>query len=311
MEFDWTYEYGSSMEKDELADLGAFLAVAEARSFTRAAAKVGLSQSALSHTIKRLETRLGVRLLTRTTRSVALTDAGERLYGVVRPAIEDISAAVTALSSLRDRPAGTIRISTAQNAADAVLWPAIEKLARRYPDINVELSVNSALVDIVAERFDAGVRLGEQVAKDMIAVRIGPDLRMAAVAAPAYFVSRPKPKTPHDLTGHGCINLRLSTMGGLYAWEFEKDGRPLNVRVGGQLTFNEVRLVCRAAVAGLGIAYLPEDHVQTLIGKGDLVRVLSDWCPPFPGYHLYYPSRRQLSPAFALLVDELRYRRRR
>jgi DNA-binding transcriptional LysR family regulator len=298
------------MSRDELGDLTAFLAVAEERSFTRAAAKLGTSQSALSHTVKRLEARLGVRLLMRTTRSVAPTDAGERLLQTLRPALDDIDGQLAALSELRDKPAGVIRLTTSQHAAESVLWPAIEKLARIYPDIHFELSINS-FVDIVAERFDAGVRLGEQVAKDMIAVRIGPDLCMAAVAAPDYLAKRPKPKTPHDLTAHDCINLRMSTHGNLYAWEFEKDGRALNVRVEGQLAFNEVRLIVQAAIAGFGIAYLPEDHVKPLIAAGKLVRVLADWTPPFPGYHLYYPSRRQLSPAFALLVDKLRYRGKR
>lgn len=299
------------MERDDLTDLMAFAAVAEERSFTRAAAKLATSQSALSHTIKRLEAKLGVRLLTRTTRSVAPTEAGERLHETLRPAFHDIEMRLASLSALRDKPAGAIRITTPQHAADTVLWPAIERLAHAYPDIRIELSINSALVNIVEQRFDAGVRLGEQVAKDMIAVRIGPDLRMAAVAAPSYFAARTKPKTPHDLTAHDCINLRLSTLGGLYAWEFAKDGRPLNVRVEGRLIFNEVRIIVRAALAGLGIAYLPEDHVKALTAKGDLVRVLADWCPPFLGYHLYYPSRRQLSPAFTLLVDALRYKRKK
>lgn len=299
------------MERDDLTDLMAFAAVAEERSFTRAAAKLATSQSALSHTIKRLEAKLGVRLLTRTTRSVAPTEAGERLHETLRPAFHDIEMRLASLSALRDKPAGAIRITTPQHAADTVLWPAIERLAHAYPDIRIELSINSALVNIVEQRFDAGVRLGEQVAKDMIAVRIGPDLRMAAVAAPSYFAERTKPKTPHDLTAHDCINLRLSTLGGLYAWEFAKDGRPLNVRVEGRLIFNEVRIIVRAALAGLGIAYLPEDHVKALTAKGDLVRVLTNWCPPFLGYHLYYPSRRQLSPAFTLLVDALRYKRKK
>jgi len=289
----------------------AFVAVAEERSFTRAAAKLGTSQSALSHTVRRLETHLGVRLLMRTTRSVAPTEAGERLFETLRPAFGEIDATLAGLGELRDKPAGTIRITTPQHAAETVLWPAIAKVARDYPDIKVELSIDSAFVDLVTERFDAGVRLGEQVAKDMIAVRIGPDLRMAAVAAPSYFAAHAKPKSPQDLTHHTCINLRMSTLGGLYPWEFEKDGREVNVRVEGQFVFNEVRMILKAATAGLGIAYLPDDHVKPLIAEGQLVRVLSEWCPPFPGYHLYYPSRRQLSPAFALLIDALRYRKRR
>ena len=298
------------MDRNQLGDLLAFLTVAEERSFTRAAAKLATSQSALSHTIKRLEGKLGVRLLTRTTRSVAPTDAGDRLIETLRPSFTDIDARLAALTDLRDKPAGSVRITTPQHAADTILWPAIERLAPAYQDIKFELSINSAFVDIVAERFDAGVRLGEQVAKDMIAVRIGPDLRMAAVASPSYFAANSKPKTPHDLTHHKCINLRMPTLGGLYAWEFEKSARPLNVRVDGQIVLNEVRLVVRAAVSGLGIAFLPDDHVKPFISEGKLVRVLADWTPPFPGYHLYYPSRRQLSPAFALLVEALRYRRR-
>ncbi len=299
------------MDRDELGDLAAFMRVAEERSFTRAAAKMGTSQSALSHTIKRLEARLGVRLLMRTTRSVAPTDAGERLLETLRPALDDIDARLASIGELREKPGGVIRITTPQHAAETVLWPAIAKLAADYPDIKIELSINSALVDIVEQRFDAGVRLGEQVAKDMIATSIGPQLRMIAAAAPSYFAKRPKPKTPHDLTAHQCINLRMATIGGLYAWEFEKDGRELNVRVDGQFVFNEVRMIKCAAVAGFGIAYLPEDHMKPLIASGELVRVLSDWSPPFDGYHLYYPSRRQHSPAFTLLLDYLNPKRRR
>ena len=295
------------MRRDQLSALMAFLVVAEERSFTRAAAKLATSQSALSHTVRRLETHLGVRLLMRTTRNVAPTEAGERLIETLRPAFGEIDAKLAALGEMREKPAGTVRITTPQHAAETILWPALGRLAREYPDIKFELSVESALVDLVAERFDAGVRLGEQVAKDMIAVRIGPDLRMAAVGAPAYFAAHGKPKTPHDLTHHACINLRLSTLGGLYAWEFEKDGRELNVRVEGQFVFNETRMIVNAAIGGAGIAYLPEDHAKPLIEEGRLVRVLSEWCPPFPGYHLYYPSRRQQSPAFALVVDALRY----
>jgi DNA-binding transcriptional LysR family regulator len=296
------------MRRDELADLGAFLAVAEERSFTRAAARLGTSQSALSHTVRRLEARLGVRLLARTTRSVAPTEAGERLIETLRPAFDEIDARLAALSELREKPAGTVRITTGAHAAQTVLWPALERLLPDYPDIKVELSIDYGLVDIVAERFDAGVRLGEQVEKDMVAVRIGPDLSMAAVASPAYFERRGRPETPHDLAEHACINFRLPTAGGLYAWEFEKDGRALNVRVDGQLVLNDAALVIAAAEAGFGIAYLPEDHLTAELADGRLERVLEDWCPPFPGYHLYYPSRRQTSPAFALLVEALRRR---
>ncbi|KQW70644.1 LysR family transcriptional regulator [Phenylobacterium sp. Root77] len=296
------------MRREDLGGLAAFVAVAEERSFTRAAARMGTSQSALSQTVKRLEARLGVRLLTRTTRSVAVTEAGEQLLASLRFAFDEIETQILALSELRERPAGTIRITAGQHAADTVLFPVIEQLLPVYPDVNVELSIDTGLRDIVADRFDAGVRLGEQVEKDMIAVRIGPDLRMALVAAPSYFAQTPAPGTPHDLTGHNCINLRFPTLGGLYTWEFEKDGRELNVRVDGQLIFNEMRLIVRAACAGLGLAYILEDHVREHLAEGRLVRALEDWCPPFAGYHLYYPSRRQHTPAFALLVDALRAR---
>ena len=296
------------MPRENVNDLLAFLAVAKERSFTRAAAKLGVSQSALSHTIRGLEARLGLRLLTRTTRSVSPTEAGERLLLSIGPRFDEIEAELAALSELRDKPGGTIRITAGEHAADAILWPALEKLLHDYPDINIEIIVDYGLTDIVAERYDAGVRLGEQVAKDMIAVRIGPDMRMAVVGAPAYFSRRLKPLTPHDLTDHRCINLRLPTYGSLYAWEFEKDGRELKVRVEGQLVFNNIALRLNAALAGLGLACVPEDLVQQHVNQGYLVRVLQDWCPPFPGYHLYYPSRRQSSAAFTVLVDALRYR---
>jgi len=296
------------MPRDNLNELTAFLAVAREKSFTRAAAQLGVSQSALSHTVRALEERLGVRLLTRTTRSVSPTEAGERLVRSVGPRLDEIEAELAALSALREKPAGTIRITAGEHAADAVLWPAIARLLPDYPDIRVEIIVDYGLTDIVAERYDAGVRLGEQVAHDMIAVRIGPDMRMAVVGAPAYFATRPKPRTPQDLMTHNCINLRLPTYGGLYAWEFEKAGRELKVRVEGQLTFNTAGLRINAVLAGLGLAYLPEDQVRAQLADGRLVRVLADWCAPFPGYHLYYPSRRQATPAFSLLVDALRYR---
>jgi DNA-binding transcriptional LysR family regulator len=297
------------MARHPIDDLAAFLAVARARSFTRAAAQLGVSQSALSHTIRGLEERLGVRLLTRTTRSVASTEAGERLVRTVGPRLEEIDAELAALTELREKPAGSIRITTGEHSAEAILWPALAKLLPRYPDIKVELIIDYGLTDIVAERYDAGVRLGEQVAKDMIAVRIGPDFRMAVVGAPSYFARRPRPKTPQELTVHDCINIRLPTYGGIYAWEFEKRGRGLKVRVDGQLLFNNTALRLKAALAGLGLAYLPDDQVEKHLADGRLIRVLADWCPPFPGYHLYYPSRRQPAPAFALLVEALRYRR--
>jgi DNA-binding transcriptional LysR family regulator len=296
------------MPRTDLNDLIAFLAVARARSFTRAAAQLGVSQSALSQTLRALEVRLGLRLLTRTTRSVAPTEAGERLLRAAGPRLDEIEAELAALSALRDKPAGTIRITAHDHALRAVLWPALEKLLPEYPDISVEIVIDYGLTDIVAERCDAGIRTGEMVAKDMVAVRIGPDLRSAVVGAPAYFANRAKPETPQDLTAHSCINLRLPTHGGLYAWEFAKHGHELRVRVEGQLVFNGSAPMLEAALAGLGLAYLPEDSVHPHIATGRLIRVLADWCPPYPGYHLYYPSRRQPTPAFALLVNALRYR---
>ena len=289
-------------------DLTGFLAVANERSFTRAAAKLGVSQSALSHSIRNLEERLGVRLLTRTTRSVAPTEAGERLLHTIGPRFEEIDAELAALSDLRDKPAGTIRITVGEHAAETILWPALAAFLPHYPDIKVELIVDYGLTDIVTERYDAGVRLGEQVAKDMVAVRIGPELRMAVVGAPSYFERRPRPKRPQELTAHECINIRLPTYGGIYAWEFEKRGRGLKVRVEGQLVFNNMTLRMNAVMAGFGLAYLPEDQVRTQLADGRLIRVLADWCPSFPGYHLYYPSRRQPTPAFSLLVEALRHR---
>jgi DNA-binding transcriptional LysR family regulator len=294
--------------RNNLNDLLAFLAVANERSFTKAAAKLGLSQSALSHTLRNLEERIGIRLLTRTTRSVAPTEAGERLLHSLGPRFEEIDAELAALSELRDKPAGTIRITATEYAVDTLLWPKLAKFLAKYPDIKVEAISESALTDIVAQRFDAGVRIGEQVAKDMIAVRIGPDLRMAVVGTPSYFKRQAEPKKPQDLINHRCINLRLPTQGGLYAWEFEKGARKLKVRVEGPLTFNGSYQMLNAALAGFGVAYVPEDLTQPHLARGRLKRVLEDWCPPFSGYHLYYPSRRQTTPAFALLVEALRHR---
>lgn len=296
------------MARQTIDDLLAFFAVAKEASFTRAAAKLGVSQSALSHTIRGLEERLGLRLLTRTTRSVAPTEAGERLIRTIGPKLEEIDAELAAVTELREKPAGTIRITTGEHSAETIIWPALAKLLPRYPDIKAELVVDYGLIDIVAERYDAGVRLGEQVAKDMIAVRIGPDFRMVVVGAPSYFAKRPPPKRPQDLTAHDCINIRLPTMGGLYAWEFEKRGRALKVRVDGQIVFNNMSLRRKAVLNGLGLAYLPEDRVREHIASGRLVQVLDDWCQPFSGYHLYYPSRRQPTSAFAALVEALRYR---
>ncbi len=296
------------MQRGNLDDLLAFLAVARERSFTRGAAKLGVSQSALSHTIRALEARLGVRLLTRTTRSVSPTEAGERLLQTVGPRLEEIEAELGALSDYREKPAGTIRLTAVDYVVDAVLWPKLAPFLRKYPDIKLEIVVDYGLTDIVAERFDAGVRSGEQVAKDMIAVRIGPDIRMAVVGTPSYFRKHPEPEKPQDLLAHACINLRLPTHGGLYAWEFEKDGRELRVRVDGQLVFNGTDQMLNAALAGFGLAYVPEELVRPLIAKGRLRHVLEDWCPPYSGYHLYYPSRRQPSAAFALMVEALRER---
>ena len=296
------------MSRQNLNDLVAFLVVARERSFTRAAAQLGLSQSALSHTVRGLEQRLGLRLLSRTTRSVAPTEAGERLLRSIGPRLDEVDGELAALSELRERPAGTIRITAGEHAAQSVLWPAVSRLLPHYPDVRVEIAVDYGLTDIVAERYDAGVRLGEQVARDMVAVRIAPDMRMAVVGAPHYFAQHAPPTSPQELTAHNCINIRLPTYGGVYAWEFERDGHELKVRVEGQLVFNTIALRLDAALAGLGLAYLPEDQVRPHLAAGRLVRVLEDWCPPFAGYHLYYPSHRQHTPAFALLIEALRWR---
>ena len=295
------------MKRGSLDDLRALIAVGRERSFTRAAAQLGVSQSALSQTIWHLEANLGVRLLTRTTRSVALTNAGERVVRTVAPRLDDIEAELTAVSALREKPTGTIRITAGEHAINSILWPKLEKFLTRYPDIKVELITDYGLTDIVAERYDAGVRWGEQVAKDMIALRIGPDTPFAVVGTPGYFAKRPPPVTPQDLLDHNCINLRLPTYGGLYAWEFERAARELKVRVEGQLVFSTVSQIVDAALSGFGLAYVPADTVQPHIGKGLLKHVLAEWCPPWSGYHLYYPSRRQPSAAFTLLLEALRY----
>lgn len=296
------------MQREQMAALTAFVMVAVERSFTKAAAKLGMSQSALSQIILRLEKHLGLRLLARTTRSVAPTEAGVRLLQTLLPALDALDASLAALSELREKPAGTIRINSVEHAAKAIIWPALSRLLRNYPDINVEIVLDYGLVDIVAGRFDAGVRLGEQVEQDMIAVRIAPDMQMAVVGAPEYFKQHPAPQLPQHLVRHGCSNLRLPTSGGLYAWEFEKAGRTLKVRVDGQLIFNTIDLVLEAALNGFGLAYLPIDQVERHVNDGRLISVLTDWCPRLPGYHLYYPSRRQPSPAFSLLVEALRHR---
>lgn len=289
-------------------DLASFATVARERSFTRAAAKLGVSPSALSQTIRNLEERLGLRLLTRTTRSVASTEAGERLLRTIAPRFAEIEAELAALSELRDKPAGTVRITAGEHPAVSVLQPALKRFLPDYPDIQVEIIIDYGLTDIVTEGYDAGVRMGEQVAKDMIAIRIGPSMRMAVVASPAYFEKYPLPETPQELAAHKCINIRLPTYGGIFPWGLEKDGREVKVRGEGQLVFNSLSMRLHSALDGLGVAYMPEDHVMPYITDGRLIRVLEDWCPPFPGYHLYYPSRRHSSPALALLVDVLRYR---
>lgn len=296
------------MPRENINDLLAFLAVARERSFTRAAAKVGVSQSALSHTIRLLEARLGVRLLTRTTRAVAPTEAGERLLDGIGPHFDEIEAQVDALSDLRDKPAGTIRITASDHAINHFLWPKLRKFLPDYPDIKVELVLDNELTDIVTKRFDAGVRMGEHLAKDMISARVGPDMRFAVVGSKSYFKNNPEPSRPQDLLSHSCINLRLPTYGGIWPWEFEENGREIKVRVDGQLVFNYIYNVLEAAIDGLGLAYVPEDIAQPYIAKGRLKRVLEEWCPYWDGYHLYYPSRRQSSPAFVALVEALRHR---
>ncbi|WP_225774631.1 LysR family transcriptional regulator [Pseudomonas sp. Marseille-Q5115] len=295
------------MPRANLNDLQAFVVIAREGSFTRAAAQLGVSQSALSHTMRALEARLGVRLLTRTTRSVSTTEAGQRLYLSMAPRFEEIDLELAAVSEFRDTPAGTVRISTSEHAANTILWPKLARVLPNFPDIKVEITVDYALTDIVAQRYDAGVRLGDQVAKDMIAVPIGPPLRMAVVAAPGYFGQCPAPVVPGDLAEHNCINLRLPTHGNLLQWDFEKDGHELKAKVDGQWTFNSSVPILRAALAGCGLAFLPEDMVAAELADGHLVRVLEDWCQPFPGYHLYYPNRRQHSSAFSVVVDALRY----
>ncbi|HTR52018.1 MAG TPA: LysR family transcriptional regulator [Kofleriaceae bacterium] len=297
------------MAREDVSDLLAFLAVARERSFTRAAGKLGVSQSALSHTISRFEERIGMRLLTRTTRSVSPTEAGERLLKTVGPRLDEVETELAAVTAMREKPAGTIRITTSDHAANTILLPKLGRVLPAYPDVKIEIVVDYGLTDIVASRYDAGVRLGEQVARGMIAVPISPEMRMAAVASPTYFEQHARPKKPQDLTGHCCINIRLPTAGGVYVWEFERGSRELKVRVEGQLTVNGVDEQVSAALAGFGVAFVLEDAIVQHVRDGSLVRVLEEWTPPFSGYHLYYPSRRQASPAFSLVVDALRYRR--
>jgi DNA-binding transcriptional LysR family regulator len=296
------------MKREQMADLTAFVAVAEERSFTRAAARLGLSQSALSQIVRRLEASLGLPLLTRTTRSVAPTEAGERLLETLGPALQSLDASLASLSDLRGKPVGSIRITSVEHASATILAPALAKLLPEYPGLKVEIINDYRLTDIVAERFDAGVRLGESVDQDMIAVRIGPDFGMAVVGSPAYFAGHPAPEAPHDLTSHACVNLRLPTSGGLWPWPFAKHGRELKVRTDGPMAANTIDLGLAMALGGVGLAYLPEDVVRRNIAERRLVRVLADWTPPSSGYHLYYPRRRQLDRAFSLLVEALRYR---
>jgi DNA-binding transcriptional LysR family regulator len=295
------------MKREDLNDLLWFIAVAEERSFTKAAAKLGTSQSTLSHTIKQLEGRMGLRLLTRTTRSVAPTEAGERLLRSMAPRIQDIEADIAALMELRDKPSGIVRITLSDYALEDLVWPKLRPVLSNYPDIRVELSSDNGMRNIVEDRFDAGIRLGESVDRDMIAVRIGPDWRMLVVASPAYFERHPPPKTPQNLVQHNCINMRQSTAGGLYAWEFEKAGRALRVRVEGQPTFNSSYPMMDAAISGYGVGYIPESLVTEHIAAGRLLAVLKDWCPYWAGHYLYYPSRRQMSPALAAIVGALRH----
>lgn len=294
------------MRRDSMDDLATFAVVAREKSFTKAAAQLGVSPSALSQSIRLLEERLGIRLLSRTTRSVSATEAGQRLLATILPRFDEIRAELAQLSSYRDRPAGTIRLTASEYAAERLLWPKLAPVLRRYPDISLEISVDQGFRDIAAEGFDAGVRLGESVEKDMIAIRISPDTRMVAVAAPEYFSTNPPPLTPKDLTAHRCINLRLVTARALYVWEFQKGAEVVRARVEGQLTFNSVNAILQATLDGFGIGFLPEDLVTPHIASGSLVQALDDWCQPFPGLHLYYPSRRQTSPAFRVILDALR-----
>jgi len=293
------------VQRNQLADIIAFLAVARDRSFTQAAARLGVTQSAISHAVRRLEERLGLRLVNRTTRTLALSEAGIRLAASLKPAFDDIQTAIASLANLREKPAGIIRITTSHRPAQNLIMPVASRLMQAYPDITIEISVDTRLVDIVGEGFDCGVRLGEDIEKDMIALRIGPNVSMAVVGSPDYFDRNPKPQTPYDLTEHNCINMRLATRGNLYLWEFEKEGKPLNVHVKGQFIGNEAALILAAARAGVGLTCLPDNEVAAELEAGQLIRVLEDWCPSFPGYHLYYPSRRQHPPAFALFLEAL------
>lgn len=294
------------MKRDEIGDLLTFLAVVEERSFTRAAAKLGTSQSAVSHTMRRLEDRLDIRLLTRTTRSVSPTEAGQKLAATLEPAFADIKTQLDRLNDYRDKVTGTLRITSTHTAAEFILLPVCNRLLREHPELNIEISVDGRMIDLVADGFDAGVRLGEHLEKDMVAVPIGPDLKMVVAGSPDYLAQNGIPQSPHDLTAHSCINLRMPTSGGLYAWEFEEEGREFNVRVEGQFTSNVPNLIIQAAISGGGLCCLPDDTMKDALRSGKLVPVLENWCPYFPGFHLYYPSRRQHSAAFRLFLDALR-----
>jgi len=296
------------MAQTKLDDLQAFLAVARYQSFTKAAARLGITPSALSHTIRALEERLGVRLLSRTTRNVAPTEAGDRLMRSIAPLFDQITAEVEALGELRDKPAGTIRITCSDDAIELYLRPVLATFLKSYPDITLELFVDYGFTNIVEERFDAGIRLGEAISKDMIAVRISPDWRLAVVGSPAYFEHHPPPSTPHELTNHLCVNIRHRPSGAIYAWEFEKDGKAFTVKGDGQLVFNSIVHVLNSAVDGIGLAYVPEALAAPYLADGRLKEVLAAWCPYFQGFHLYYPHRRQASPAFSAFVDAVRYR---
>lgn len=295
------------MLKENFNELQIFLVVARERSFTKAAGKLGVSQSALSHAIKALEQRLNLRLLTRTTRSVAPTQAGERIIACLEPRLADLEQELEALIQLNGTASGNIRLSAGEHSARNLVWPKLKPFLREYPEINVELVVDNGFVNIVDGRFDAGIRLGESVDKDMVAVKIGPDMRMAVVGSPEYIAAYGLPQTPHDLQNHRCINMRLPTAGGLYHWEFEREGKPLRVRVEGQLTFNGLSERIDAVLSGFGIACVPEDTIQDFVKSGEMIQMLEEWCPSFPGYYLYYPSRKQHPPAFALMIDALRY----
>jgi DNA-binding transcriptional LysR family regulator len=297
------------MAKENLNDLQAFVVVARERSFTRAAAQIGLSRSALSHAMLGLEARLGVRLLTRTTRSVSTTEAGARLLDTVAPRLQEIEAELGQLSAMRDKPAGTVRITAHDHAIGTALWPRLMPLLKQYPEIQIEFSVDYGFTDIAAQRFDAGVRVGDRIDKDMVAVRISPDMRMSVAASPEYLAGKTSPKKPQDLTDHQCVNLRLPTRGNLYAWDFEKGRKSVNVKVDGQTIFNSTALMLQAALDGLGFAYVPYDLMKPHIDAGRLIPVLDDWWPTFPGYHLYYANRRQIAPALALVIEALRYRK--